>query len=186
MIKVNLVPPEILAKARQRQQALQAAAAGVALALVIVGASLVHFVGLKRLEGRLAVGQAELKKLEVIVAKVEELERTVNAVRARLNVITDLLKGRPLYSYFMSDLVRSVPSGVRIRTLGTEGGGSSAVPLKLTMSAESRTHEDIAAWTRKMEELGKFSTIELGPVTTVEGAEKLFTFSMTAVYTPTL
>lgn len=184
MIKVNLVPGEILAKAKQRQQVLQAAAAGVCLLVVVAGVSFGHWWGFKRLEAKLAEDMKELKKLEVIVAKVEELERTVNAVRARLNVINDLLKGRAMYPYFMSDLARSVPGGVRIRTLMTAGGGSTATPLKLTITAESRTNEDIAAWTRKMEESGRFSTIELGGVTT--GAERMSLFTMTVIYTPSL
>ena len=183
MIKINLVPAEILSKARQKQQMMQVAAGGVAV-LVIVGLiSAVHWFQLGRLESQLADGQGRLKKLEVIVAKVEELERTAAAVRARLGVITDLLKGRPLYPYFMSDFVRSVPPGIRVKTLSTAGGGSSAGPLKLTMAAESRSNTDIAAWVKKMEESGKFSAIELGPVTSLTGG---FSFTLTSVYTPAL
>lgn len=186
MIKVNLVPTELLAKAAQKQQMLQAAVVGVLVAAVIVMVSLGHWYRFKRLESQLAVGEAKLKKLEVIVAKVEELEKTAAAVRARLNVMNDLLKGRPLYPYFMSDFVKSVPSGVRIRTLTTAGGGSAATPLKLTIQAESRSNEEIALWVKKMEDSGRFTSAELGPVQGASGAEKLFTFSMTAVYTPKL
>jgi Tfp pilus assembly protein PilN len=186
MIKVNLVPVEILAKARQRQQMLQAAAVGVALLVLIAGMSFVHFFTLKRLESKLAYDEGELKKLEVIVKKVEELEKTAAAVRARLNVITDLLKGRPLYPYFMADFVRSVPPGVRVKTVTTTGGGSSATPLKLVIAAEARTDDDIAGWTRRLEDSGKFTLIELGTVTTIEADPKVYNFTLTTVYTPTL
>ena len=186
MIKLNLVPAEILAKARQRQQAFHAASLGVLVVLVVVGASLAHFYKLNRLQAKLAKDEADLKKLEVIVAKVEELERISQAVRARLNVINDLLKSRMLYPSFMSDFVRSVPLGVRVKTLSTAGGGSSVGPIKLNMSAESRTNEDIAAWVRRMEDSGRFSAVELGPVAVVEGPEKVYTFTLTTVYTPAL
>ena len=186
MIKVNLVPSDILAKAHQRQQLIQVAAVGIVVLVAIMGISVMHFVKLKKLEARLAKGAAELKRLEVIVAKVEELEKTVAAVKTRLGVITDLLKSRPLFPYFMSDFVRSVPMGVRVKSLTTAGGGSTGSPLKLNMAAEARSNEDIAEWVRKLEQTGKFSSVEMGPVTGTEGAEKVFNFTLTSVYTPAL
>ena len=183
MIKINLVPAEILAKAAQRQQVMQATAVGIVAAVFIAIASAAHYWRLTRLEGQLAYDQGELKKLQVIVDQVEELEKTAQAVRARLNVINDLLKGRPLYPRFMADFVRSVPAGVQIKTLNTTGGGSAASPVKLTITAQARTEEDIALWTRKMAESGRFSSVELGPVTE---ATESYSFTMTSTYTPQL
>lgn len=185
MIKVNLVPADILAKAQQKQQTLQAAVVGVAMLMLVALVSAGHYYRYNRLNRLMAKDNIELKKLEVIVAKVEELEKTAAAVRARLSVITDLLKGRPLYPYFMSDFVRSVPSGVRIKALTTSGGGSAGVALKLSMSAEARTNEDIAAWVRRMEDSGRFTSVELGAVTT-GGVERLCSFTVTSIYTPQL
>jgi len=144
-----------------------------------------HYWRYERIDKKLAKDKSDLKKLEVIVSKVEELEKTAAAVRARLNVITDLLKSRPLYPYFMSDFVRSVPMGVRVKTLSTAGGGSSGGALKLTISAEARANEDIAEWVRRMEESGRFSSEELGPVTTTE-ATSIYNFTMTATYSAKL
>ena len=186
MIKVNLVPAEILAKALQKQRVIQAAVAGAMVVFLLLAVSVLHWVKLERLDSKLAKDEAALKKLEVIVAKVEELERTAAAVRSRLNVINDLLKGRPLYPTFMSDFARSVPVGVRVRSLTTAGGGSSAGPVKLNVSAESRTNEDIAGWVKKMEDSGRFGAVELGPVSAIEGAERMYNFTLTSVYTPSL
>lgn len=183
-IKVNLVPQELLSKAAQKQQIFQATVAGVLLAIFLVLISSFHYYTLVRLQGILAYNEGELKKLEVIVAKVEELEKTAAAVRARLGVITDLLKGRPLYSYFMSDLARVVPLGVRVKSVSTSGGGSSAAPLKLAFVAEARTNDDILSWVRHMEDSGKFSAIELGAVTTTDGI--IYNFSVKTTYTPQL
>lgn len=187
MIKVNLVPAEILAKAQQKQQTVQAIAAGVVVLVIVACVSAVHYTRLTKLQKILAVDQAELKRLEVIVAKVEELEKTAAAVKARLNVINDLLRGRPMYPYFMSDFVRSVPSGVRVRSLSTVGGGSNAGALKLSMSAEARSNQDIAEWVRRMETSGRFTGVELGAVSvTPNGLDRVLTFSLTSTYTPQL
>lgn len=187
MIKVNLVPSEILAKARQKQQILQATVAGVALAVVVVLASLMHYYTYASLQRQQAYDQGELKKLEKIVAEVEELEKTAQAVRARLGVITDLLKGRPLYPYFMSDFVRSVPMGVTVVTLNTTGGGSAAAPLKVSLSAKARANEDIQSWVHRMNQTGLFSGTEIGTVTEAgSGAQRQYNFTLTTTYTPKL
>lgn len=186
MIKINLVPADILAKAQQRQQNVQAVIVGVFLVTLVILLSVGRWVKLNNLESTLAGDRARLKKLEIIVAKVEELEKTAAAVRARLKVMNDLLRSRPVYPYFMSDFVRSVPLGIRIKSLSTTGGGSAAGPLKLTMSAESRSNADIAAWVRNMEQSGKFDMIELGTVSADAGSERRYSFTLTSVYTPTL
>ena len=113
------------------------------------------------------------------------MERTAAAVRARLNVITDLLKGRPLYPYFMAEFVRNVPAGIRVRNLTTTGGGSAAAPLKLSMSAEARANDDIATWVRRMEGTGRFASVELGAVSYTPVTD-IYSFTLTAVYTPQL
>ena len=184
MIKVNLVPSEILAKAEQKQRLLQASAAGVILLVFLVLISLTHLWRLSEVKHQLDADNGRLKQLQVIVAKVEELEKTAAAVRARLNVVTALLRGRPLYPYFMSDFVRSVPSGVQVTSLSTIGGGSAAAPLKLTISGQARSNEDIADWVKRMEASGRFSNVELGAVTGLSGGA--FSFSLKSVYTPQL
>ncbi len=184
MIKINLVPAEILAKARQKQQIMQASAVGIVALILIALASVMHYWTLTRLQKQYAYDQGQLKKLQVIVDQVEELEKTASAVRARLNVINDLLKGRPLYPRFMADFVRSVPAGVQVKTLTTSGGGSGGMPVKLSAMAQARTEQDIASWTRKLSDSGRFSAVELGAVT--EGADGVYNFSLTSTYTPQL
>jgi Tfp pilus assembly protein PilN len=184
MIKINLVPAELLAKARQKQQLMQAAAGGVVVACFVALLSMAHYWSLARVDRQLAYDQAELKKLQTIVNQVEELEKTAAAVRSRLNVINDLLKGRALYPRFMADFVRSVPLGVHIKGLSTTGGGSNAAPVKLSVNGEARSPQDVADWSRKMSESGYFSNIELGSISAAATAG--YTFSLTSIYTPHL
>lgn len=241
MIKVNLVPAEILAKAQQKQQMLQVLAAGVLGLLVVIAISFGHWYSLKRLQIKYESDQAELRKLEVIVAKVEELEKTAQALKARFNVIKDLLRARRLYPHFMSDFARSVPSGVWVKSLSTMGGGSDGSPVKLAIGAEARSGRDIADWVATMSgmqanarelvtkqddmlrgykesmekepmgakralleadikrleaekvrleaevgKVGRFDAIELGAVTTADGAERTFSFTLSTIYTPSL
>lgn len=185
MVKINLVPVELLAKAQQRQQIIQIGMVSIVVVMVVAGISVMHFMKSKKLEAALVVQEEELKRLAAIVAKVEELEKAVAEVRAKLGVVTDLLKTRPLYPYFMSDFAKSVPSNVTLKNLDTSMQGSGA--LKLSIIAESRTSEDISGWIKALEETGKFSDVQLtGSVNITEIDGKIFAFSMTSIYTPKL
>ena len=178
MIKINLVPAEILAKAKQRQLLLQASVIGGLLALVLVLVSVGHWYGKRSLEIDLATNEAELKRLDAVVKQVEELEKAAAAVRARLNVIEDLLLGRTFYPVFMSEFARSVPGGVRVNSMSTAAPTPGTV--KLVISAVANSNEDIAAWVKTLEKNAKFSLIELGPVT---AAGSSFNFALSASYT---
>jgi len=184
MIKVNLVPVEILNKAEQKQRLIQICVAGIFFVVCGVGATMAHWAHVRSLQRLYARDQIKFKELSVIVAKVEEREKTAAMLRVRLGVITDLLRSRSFYPVFMSDFVRSVPPGVRVRTLGTNGpiGG----PLKLNIAAEARTHEDIATWARFLERTGVFSAVELGSVSVNGSDTKMYNFTLSAIYTAKL
>ena len=178
MIKVNLVPSEILDRAKQRQLLLQAVAVGGIMLLVLAGVSFGHWYGKYNLEQTLAYDESELQRLDAIVKQVEELEKAASAVRARLNVIEDLLLGRAYYPIFMSEFARSVPAGVKINSMNTSGQAAGVV--RLAISAVANTNEDIAAWVKTLEKNSKFGTIELGGVS---AAGSLYSFTLTATYT---
>lgn len=179
MIKVNLVPAEILAKARQRQLILQAGLIGGVLAIVVVLFSVGHWFGLYRLQNDYNYKESKLKKLGAIVAQVEELEKAAAAVRARLGVIEGLLKGRAFYPFFMSDFARTVPAGVKLLSLNTAAQPGSAV--KLTITAVAVTNDDVAAWVRTLQNTPNFSAVELGPMNS--GGARQVNFTISTTYT---
>ena len=178
MIKVNLVPGDILAKARQRQLLLQAGVLGGLLGVVLVVISLVHWLGLYRLQNDYNYKGSELSRLAPLVAQVEELEKANDAVRARLGVIESLLKGRAFYPMFMSEFARTVPGGVKVVNLATSVQPNGSV--KLSISAIANTNDDVAAWMRTLEKNNHFAGVELGPVS---ASGKQYNFTIATVYT---
>lgn len=178
MIKVNLVPADILAKARQRQLMLQASIVGGAFAVIMMCVSAAHWFSLYRLQNDYKYKEAKLQTLSAIVAQVEELEKAAAAVRSRLGVIEDLLKGRAFYPIFMSDFARTVPPGVRVTQLSTSTQPNA---LKLSISGLAATNDDIAAWMRALDKQGRFSGVELGPVSSA--GPRQYNFTITTTYT---
>jgi Tfp pilus assembly protein PilN len=179
MIKVNLVPGEILAKARQRHLIFQAGIVGAVLGVAVLLISLGHWAGLHNLQSDYSVKESKLKDLGAIVAQVEDLERASDAVRARLGVIESLLKGRAFYPLFMSEFARTVPPGVRVMALNTASQPNGAVKLSITAVGDS--NDDVANWMRALERNGRFAGVELGPVNAAAGHK--YNFTIATVYT---
>jgi Tfp pilus assembly protein PilN len=177
MIRVNLVPVELLARARQRQLLLQATGVGAVVATALVLVSLSHWFSLFRLQNDYKYDESKLNSLKAIVSQVEDLEKSAALVHSRLDVIEDLLKGRAFYPLFMSDFARTVPSTVRVTQLTTSSQASNSVKLGITATAESS--DDIATWMRTLQANGNFSGVELG---TVSGTNRSYTFTISAAY----
>jgi type IV pilus assembly protein PilN len=180
MIKINLVPAEVLIAEQQKRRTVQAAAVGVLVAVGVIMASLWHLNRVRTLEAALAVNKAELAKLQKIVDQVKELEATAKAVQNRLNVITSLLTGRFMYTVFLDDWARSLPSGVWVGSLATTptGGG-----LTINANGSARDESEIADWLRTLQTSSKFSGFELGAVSlTGTPPEATYGFSMKGKY----
>ncbi|MBI3548973.1 MAG: PilN domain-containing protein [Elusimicrobia bacterium] len=181
MIKINLVPQEILAKEAQRQQSIQAGIAGV-IVLVLFGVmSAAHVIKAQRLEAHLKERQAEFDRLKKIVEQVEELERKAAAVRARLNVITDLLKGRPLYPYFMKDLVGTMPADVWFTGVTTTVGSGNQ--LTVTLNANSGSAGSISLWMRNIQGSGTFTEPAISGAISVTGTAPQITHTFNLITT---
>jgi len=181
MIKINLVPRELLDREVQRQRILQSSVAGAVVLFILLTVSALHFLRAKSLEGELAGLNSEYDKLAKVVAKVEELERSANAVRTRLAAITGLQKGRPLYPYFMTDFAKTLPGGVWVKSLNTTSKDNNS--LTVTTSASSLQAEAISKWLRGLEQSGRFTDPILSGITVSLGTlGKEHTFSVTMTY----
>jgi len=178
MIKVNLVPIELLARARQRQLILQFSAIGALVATILVLVSLSHWFSLFHLQNDYKYDEAKLEKLKAIVGQVEDLEKAAKAVHSRLDVIEDLLKGRAFYPYFMSEFARTVPATVRVTNLTTTSTANNSV--KLAISATALNSDDIATWMRTLQSSGNFLNVEL---LSVNGGAHSYSFTINAAYT---
>jgi len=187
VIRINLVPQEILDKARQKQFIIKGAAGGVVLILILGLVSFGQYLRLRDLQGQSAKAAEKLKKLQVLVSEVQELQKTENGIRDRLNIINGLLKNRPLYPDFMSDFARDVPGGIQVQNLTTTGGGSAGATLKISVSARALSNDDIASWIGDMQNSGRFTSVVLGAVS-AQGAtpHQAFSFTLDATYSPNL
>lgn len=175
MIKINLVPQNILDKRAQKQQIVLVGLAAAAVGVVLAGISFTHYSKSKRLQAELVESEDRLEKLQKIVALVEAIEVESNAVRARLNVIEDLLSARELYPRFMLNLLKTLPEGVWLAGLTTTGGGNE---LGIVMESRARAAEDVSEWLRTLAKPGHFEKSEVGGITIDPKGEHIFTMTV--------
>ncbi len=178
MVKVNLVPSEILVKAAQKQQNVQIFLGVFVVLLGVAGVSFWHLKTAQREEADLAVKERRLAELQVEVALVENLKKGIADLRNRLNVVNNLLKGRRLYPNFMSDFIETVPSGIYIKTLRTN---STATSVTLELAAEALSSEEIKEWISRLAAAG-FSGVEMGPVLGTETVPPTYGFTLKGQY----
>lgn len=177
MIKINLVPQEILDKEIQKQRLVQVGIAAGFLFLIFAGVSFKHYYRGVTLAKTLAEQEAKFDKLAKIVAQVEALEQQAKAVRGRLDVMKELNRSRPLYPRFMGDLLSTFPKGVYLKSLTTTTAGMKIV---VSMGAESVSSQDVSDWYRTLEVSEKFHGPKMGALSlTPEG---IVNFSMAVDY----
>jgi Tfp pilus assembly protein PilN len=209
MIKINLIPHEILADQEKKLRILQAGAMASILAFFIALLSAWRWNTEHSLEVHRETIRAELNKVNDKVKKVEDFEKTLAAVQSRLDVINNLLKGRLLNPYFMEDFARSLVTGIWVTNMNTSNAG---LGLKLTVTAKALEKDQIANWLRTLESYGntvdsaatpapaappakgpgakvvkpppnRFTEIELGGINaTNEDGKQIYTFSVTMTY----
>src|SRR5262249_42386015 len=120
MIKINLVPHEILAHERQRQRVLQLGVVASASVLLVFGISAWHYrQGVKAAAVLAATDKEYKEKWADIGAKLDKRKADVEALKTRLGVITDLLKGRAMYPHFMVDVGKTMPNDAWVTAIGT-------------------------------------------------------------------
>ncbi|MFA6316609.1 MAG: PilN domain-containing protein [Elusimicrobiota bacterium] len=180
MIKVNLVPADILAKAQQKQQLFQLSVVGAGVLVVVALVSAAHLMKAVNLEAEQKVQEKEYARWQEEVKLIETLEKQVAELKKRLDVVRGLLKGRPLYARFLAEVVKSMPGGVWVKTVNTT---SAANTVKMSAGAEAVSPEAIREWVRKLEGSGRFSAIEIGAVTSADALPKTFSFTLTASFT---
>jgi len=180
MIKINLVPQEILDREVQRQRMIQVSVAGAFVAVVVALVSMFHYQAKSGLLESLEVEQAKLKKLQAIVDQVNAFESRAAAVRARLAVMTDLVKSRDLYPVFMTDLIESLPDGVWSDSFGTSGDAKKGLTFNLPSHAVST--RDVTNWLRSIEASSLFNDAKISGISIAQDGEHRF--SMSLHYTP--
>ena len=187
MIKINLVPLEILEREQQRERNIHLVLGGAVLFICGFGITIARLSILHHADQELAAVNYEYNtQWSDIGAKLEAKKAAVDTLKTRLGVITDLLTGRSLYPHFMADMSQAMPSDIYVTSISTTRSPNS---LKVTAQAISSTAPGITRWVRNMEKPGIFGNFGDPTISTISASDdpvsngKQYAFSITFVYT---
>jgi len=170
MIKINLLPKEVEKKVALREKKFL-----LSMIVLLVAGGFLGLYALKvgqytRLKKKVKRVEKELSLLETIVKKVDEIEKSKEALGKKLDVIQSLLGNRVVYPQLLEDLAKIVSSRVWLTSLLTK---SESDFLTITIEASAIDNYAIANFITKLSEDKNFSKVELSNITTRKGKEEI-------------
>jgi len=181
MIKINLIPPEYIARINRRAIIAKAVLAAVLVVAAVALVSVWHVTRSKTIEAALARSENDMRLLQKDVDQVKAIELQIAEVQKYLDAINSINKGRFTYTHFLQDLTSDLPSTIWFNNVNTTLSGG-VVSVALTVNANSAY--DLAYWINSLETSGPYAAVEIGgiAVNDTEGGRK-FTVPISMKYT---
>lgn len=133
MTRINLLPwREERKKQRQKHLILMLAAAAVAGLAVWAGGHSYYSGLIEHQQFRNRILEGEIAELDKKIAEIKKLEETKAKLKARMEVVQELQRGRPLIVHVMHQLATTLPDGVYLTSAKQTGSN-----IVLTGIAES-------------------------------------------------
>jgi len=181
MIKINLIPPEYIARVNRKAAIAKAVLAGVIVAASVLMVTLWHITRAKTIESTLAKRQVELKALQKDVDQVKAIEAQISEVQRYLNAIGSINKGRFTYTHFLQALTSDLPSTMWFTGVNTSVSGDG---LKVEIGLNSNSAYDLAYWINSLETSGPYSEVVLGGIAVSDTPDgKRFSTPLSLKYT---
>ena len=181
MTRINLIPPEYIARINRKVLIAKVVLASVVVIAVVALASIWHTSRAKKIEIDLGRREAEMKVLQKDVEQVRAIEAQIAEVQKYLDSINSINKGRFIYTRFLQDLVSDLPSTIWFNGVNTTLAGNV---VGVTLAVNSNSAYDLAYWINSLETSGPYTAVEIGGIAVTEvEMGKRFTVPITMKYT---
>lgn len=181
MIKINLIPPEYIAKINRRVVIAKVALGVIVAAVLIFIASSWHFGRSKAIEANLADLEREMNILQKDVDKVKEIEKQIAEVQKYLDSIASINKGRFIYTQFLQDMISDLPGTLWFDNMGTTLSGNV---LSVSLRVNANSAYDLAYWINSLETNAVYSDVTVGAIAVTDlDIGKKFSVPITVKYT---
>lgn len=174
MPRINLLPWREAERKRKRQEFFVGVIGAVVIALLLGLAVNLQMEGaINGQNERNQLIQAQIDEVKKQITEIDDLEARKSRLQARIEVIEQLQRSRPVVVHLFDELVRKLPDGVHYTRI-TQSGGT----LQFSGIAQSSTR--VSALMRNIEQSEYLTDPSLGKVaTTKDGSE----FSLSAKQT---
>jgi type IV pilus assembly protein PilN len=121
VILINLLPHREAARKRRREAFFASLGVAAVFGGIIAGAIFLWFQAqISSQQGKNALLDREIKKLESQISEISTLQQEIAALRARQQAVEDLQSDRNLPVHLLNELVRQLPDGVYITSVKQE------------------------------------------------------------------
>ena len=145
MAHINLLPwRDELRKQKQQQFAVVGAGAAILGALLVLLAHLQMEGLIEKQNQRNQFLDKEIAELDTKIAKIKDMEKTKNALLARMDIIQQLQRSRPQSVHLMDQLVYTLPDGVYLNKIGQKDQA-------LTLSGVAQSNARVSAYMRNID-----------------------------------
>ncbi|MGB5299608.1 MAG: PilN domain-containing protein [Thiogranum sp.] len=145
MAHINLLPwRDELRKQKQQQFAVVGAGAAILGALLVLLAHMQMEGLIEKQNLRNQFLDNEIAELDTKIAKIKDMEKTKNALLARMDIIQQLQRSRPQSVHLMDQLVYTLPDGVYLNKIDQQGQA-------LTLSGVAQSNARVSAYMRNID-----------------------------------
>jgi len=145
MAHINLLPwRDELRKQKQQQFAVVGAGAAILGALLVLLAHMQMEGLIEKQNLRNQFLDNEIAELDTKIAKIKDIEKTKNALLARMDIIQQLQRSRPQSVHLMDQLVYTLPDGVYLNKIDQQGQA-------LTLSGVAQSNARVSAYMRNID-----------------------------------
>jgi type IV pilus assembly protein PilN len=118
VILINLLPHREAARKRRREAFYASMGVAALAGGAIAGAIFIWYAAqISNQQGRNALLQTEIKKLEGQIKEISTLQQEIAALRARQQAVEDLQADRNMPVHLLNELVRQLPDGVYVSSV---------------------------------------------------------------------
>lgn len=145
MARINLLPWREQQRKERQKQFVFYAIGGAALMLAIIAYIHVH-IGreIEHQEARNRFLQNQIAQVDKEIKEIKELETTKAKLLARMDIIQQLQRSRPLEVHLFDDLARTLPDGLYLTEVTQQG-------TALTLKGVAQSNARVSAYMRNVE-----------------------------------
>lgn len=145
MAHINLLPWREEQRALRQREFLFTLVGGAMVAVLLVAFGHLRLNGIiSAQENRNDFLHGAIAELDDRIEKIKDLESTRNQLLARMNIIQELQRNRPLSVHLADELVRTLPDGVYLSEITQQGES-------LTMSGYAQSNARVSAYMRNID-----------------------------------
>lgn len=181
MIRINLIPVEVVKKAQQQRLILLAGLTGSVVILIAIIVFLLRIGVEKSLQAQLIKLEKEIQEYKKVAEDVKKLRDIEKTLSEKKKVIEELKKGTLLYPKFVEEFMVLIPESVWFNSFTTK---TTPEGLSISISCNSLSNFAIADFISNLEQAAKFSKIEIDAINVGTGPDgkEIYSFNLKCNY----